>query len=241
MDRLNDNLNGEEMLKLHSYFPKDTEESFSLGSLDGFFYGLYCLPRLVMPSEWLTDILPVGLEGSKKNIEQALNLILRYYNQVGSYLHDEEVEPNFDGSFAGASEWLEGFCMAFSYDTRALEKLAAEEAKRSKDKDTAFLASLILSFGMDIEHAPENEDRDSFLKLKAGILAMIEKGSQEQRSSLLADIAQTAYELLEPIRKKSLKAMPKPSTFLNQEPKMGRNDPCHCGSGKKFKHCHGKN
>ncbi|HEX4857852.1 MAG TPA: SEC-C metal-binding domain-containing protein [Usitatibacteraceae bacterium] len=22
--------------------------------------------------------------------------------------------------------------------------------------------------------------------------------------------------------------------------KIGRNDPCWCGSGKKFKHCHGK-
>ncbi|MCR6655678.1 MAG: SEC-C metal-binding domain-containing protein [Opitutus sp.] len=22
-------------------------------------------------------------------------------------------------------------------------------------------------------------------------------------------------------------------------PKVGRNDPCPCGSGKKFKHCHG--
>ncbi|OWQ86117.1 hypothetical protein CDN98_13975 [Roseateles terrae] len=22
-------------------------------------------------------------------------------------------------------------------------------------------------------------------------------------------------------------------------PKLGRNDPCHCGSGKKFKQCHG--
>ena len=24
------------------------------------------------------------------------------------------------------------------------------------------------------------------------------------------------------------------------EEKIGRNDPCHCGSGKKFKHCHGR-
>ena len=23
--------------------------------------------------------------------------------------------------------------------------------------------------------------------------------------------------------------------------KIGRNDPCPCGSGKKFKHCHGNN
>jgi preprotein translocase subunit SecA len=25
----------------------------------------------------------------------------------------------------------------------------------------------------------------------------------------------------------------------NQNKKMGRNEPCFCGSGKKFKHCHG--
>lgn len=27
--------------------------------------------------------------------------------------------------------------------------------------------------------------------------------------------------------------------FTRQQPKVGRNDPCPCGSGKKFKHCHG--
>ena len=26
---------------------------------------------------------------------------------------------------------------------------------------------------------------------------------------------------------------------VRTEPKIGRNDPCHCGSGKKFKKCHG--
>ncbi len=29
-------------------------------------------------------------------------------------------------------------------------------------------------------------------------------------------------------------------TFANAMPKVGRNDPCPCGSGKKFKQCHGK-
>ena len=28
--------------------------------------------------------------------------------------------------------------------------------------------------------------------------------------------------------------------FTRSQKKMGRNEPCHCGSGKKFKHCHGK-
>jgi preprotein translocase subunit SecA len=27
--------------------------------------------------------------------------------------------------------------------------------------------------------------------------------------------------------------------ITRDEPKLGRNDPCHCGSGKKFKQCHG--
>ncbi len=30
------------------------------------------------------------------------------------------------------------------------------------------------------------------------------------------------------------------NTFKRSEPKIGRNDPCFCGSGKKYKYCHGK-
>ncbi len=31
-----------------------------------------------------------------------------------------------------------------------------------------------------------------------------------------------------------------PEPYVREEPKIGRNDPCPCGSGKKFKKCHGK-
>lgn len=27
--------------------------------------------------------------------------------------------------------------------------------------------------------------------------------------------------------------------YVRSQPKIGRNDPCHCGNGKKFKKCHG--
>ncbi|MEY3397616.1 MAG: preprotein translocase subunit SecA, partial [Bacteroidota bacterium] len=33
---------------------------------------------------------------------------------------------------------------------------------------------------------------------------------------------------------------PRPETFIRQEAKVGRNDLCPCGSGKKFKNCHGQ-
>ena len=31
----------------------------------------------------------------------------------------------------------------------------------------------------------------------------------------------------------------KPKPFVSSGPKVGRNDPCPCGSGKKYKKCHG--
>ena len=33
----------------------------------------------------------------------------------------------------------------------------------------------------------------------------------------------------------------KPATIVNTVKKVGRNDPCPCGSGKKYKNCHGRN
>ena len=36
-------------------------------------------------------------------------------------------------------------------------------------------------------------------------------------------------------------ALPPPATpFVRGTRKVGRNEPCPCGSGKKFKQCHGK-
>jgi preprotein translocase subunit SecA len=38
-----------------------------------------------------------------------------------------------------------------------------------------------------------------------------------------------------------IEASPHQKTVVREGPKLGRNDPCHCGSGKKFKKCHGAN
>ena len=43
-------------------------------------------------------------------------------------------------------------------------------------------------------------------------------------------------EAAESVSKKS----EKPETFRRTEEKVGRNDLCPCGSGKKFKQCHGR-
>jgi len=35
-------------------------------------------------------------------------------------------------------------------------------------------------------------------------------------------------------------SQPENATVVRAYPKVGRNDPCPCGSGKKYKYCHGR-
>ena len=44
---------------------------------------------------------------------------------------------------------------------------------------------------------------------------------------------------LEVVEKKEEETKPVKTNPIHAGKKMGRNEPCFCGSGKKFKHCHG--
>jgi uncharacterized protein YecA (UPF0149 family) len=51
-----------------------------------------------------------------------------------------------------------------------------------------------------------------------------------------AHIGRTAYDALNSAEKEQAA-----SPHADTEPKPGRNEPCPCGSGKKYKRCHGAN
>jgi len=55
-------------------------------------------------------------------------------------------------------------------------------------------------------------------------------------------LAGTVDEFLEAVRtgRSAHHAHAAQETVVHRAPKLGRNDPCFCGSGKKFKKCHGK-
>ena len=64
------------------------------------------------------------------------------------------------------------------------------------------------------------------------------------------EVAQTSHQSVgsfagesEAVRQESaiaVAAAPPAATVIRQGQKIGRNDPCPCGSGKKYKHCHGR-
>ena len=55
------------------------------------------------------------------------------------------------------------------------------------------------------------------------------------RSSQLSNVTYT-----HPNEDGSVSQVADPDTLVQEVPKVGRNEPCPCGSGKKYKACHGR-
>lgn len=70
------------------------------------------------------------------------------------------------------------------------------------------------------------------------------KGAREQKTDLSGISANKAQDPEEMARKQAAAqaggGAQKVETVVREEKKVGRNDPCPCGSGRKYKHCHGK-
>ncbi|MEM7259546.1 MAG: SEC-C metal-binding domain-containing protein, partial [Pseudomonadota bacterium] len=96
---------------------------------------------------------------------------------------------------------------------------------------------------------------DEYKKEVVGVLAKVQVQDQAQveqaeEQAQQAAPAEVSYEHAEaasatasapPSSGQSSSASgPIGETFTRDQPKVGRNDPCWCGSGKKFKRCHGK-
>jgi uncharacterized protein len=62
--------------------------------------------------------------------------------------------------------------------------------------------------------------------------------SDEEESKLVAEIQAGLADHLLDVRDYWFDKA-RPDTVKREGPKVGRNDPCPCGSGKKYKNCHG--
>jgi preprotein translocase subunit SecA len=81
------------------------------------------------------------------------------------------------------------------------------------------------------------------------LLARVEPISREQmdamenqrREELAKQKMQLRHDELSAMSEDEPQLQPKPKAqIVRSGPKVGRNDPCPCGSGKKYKSCHGQ-
>jgi uncharacterized protein len=88
-----------------------------------------------------------------------------------------------------------------------------------------------------------DEDAKTFLipilaYAKSAHKEKLKEFSQQELVDMLDDINAHLAEIILMIRDRWRKQGTPPSVHA---PKVGRNEPCHCGSGKKFKRCCGAN
>ena len=64
--------------------------------------------------------------------------------------------------------------------------------------------------------------------------AQVEETPRSKMKETKEDITEAGQEPID------TRAQENHQPVVNEQPKIGRNDPCPCGSGKKYKNCHGK-
>ncbi|MDH4290209.1 MAG: SEC-C metal-binding domain-containing protein, partial [Aquincola sp.] len=77
------------------------------------------------------------------------------------------------------------------------------------------------------------------------VLLTVRIQSEEQVSQAAEALEEKASNVsnvtyVHPNEDGSVSEEPDPTTIAQAVPRVGRNDPCPCGSGKKYKHCHGR-
>lgn len=87
-----------------------------------------------------------------------------------------------------------------------------------------------------------NEDVTSYLT--KGTIMFADGSTLSEAKEVKVNMGETNKSQEEIARRKAAQSAGRrattPSTFKRDEKKVGRNEPCPCGSGKKYKQCHGK-
>jgi preprotein translocase subunit SecA len=123
-----------------------------------------------------------------------------------------------------------------SYSRNYKELIDLQTARALRNME-AELPPLALSFKIAsfLKQTQANRLRDIDIEWKSGDIEVQRwmKADRERRHAH-AEPAKT-----EPVQRVAEQSQPKVETIVRDTPKVGRNEPCPCGSGQKFKRCCG--
>lgn len=207
----------------------DTEEVMTLDMVDGFLHALALAPTNMPPKQWLPKIW-----GTKEmmppmdSIEQLnhiLGLVMRHFNSIIAGLENEPrvISPNwptmtYDGDeqeYDDAEIWAYGFVAGMRLCWNDWQPLLSTPQGQAWFRPIALLGEDDFSV-----------DQDELTK------------TPTMRAELARQIPQAVLDIHAhwlPLRR----AAHQRELAKSMQPKVGRNEPCPCGSGKKFKRCCG--
>jgi uncharacterized protein len=214
--------------------------TMSYHQLQGFMFTIASAPDVVPPSEWLPQVFDGGepVYDSKDQLESVLGQIMQLYNEVNeailthpASLPDDcpiraDAMANFDDD-APLAQWSRGFITGHQW----LEASWEIELPQEMDEEIGSAMFALCFFG-------SRQIADAYMADRAG-QQPIESIADTIRSlfpdalSCYAKIGRTIGAVTAEVQAEAEAA--------RRAPKVGRNAPCPCGSGRKYKKCCGAN
>lgn len=208
----------------------DVEESMTLDMLDGFLHAIAIGPETVMPSQWLPrvwgqeegDMMPPA--DDLEQVNHLLGLVMRHFNSIvfGFGQRPPFVEPLWNtvqhedlGEVDDAEMWAHGFTEGVKLNPAAWQPLLNDPQGARWYRPIGLLGEGVFS-----------PDQDALTR------------TPQQRHALAEEIEGNLVQIHAfwlPLRH----AVAERQQAKRMGPKVGRNEPCPCGSGKKFKKCCG--
>ncbi len=202
-------------------------QAMNVEEVDGFFAALIAGPEVVPPSEYLPEVF--GGEMSETcefaGLDEAndiLGLIMRHWNGIAATLAKGDVHLPVlledDNGVCQGSNWSRGFM-------RGVDMRGAAWAELLNDDEQCGCVIPVLMLYHEHDEDPE---------LRPGPI------SPEKREEIIVQMAAgmvRAYRYFRPHRRRagSIYGVEQPRSQV----RIGRNEPCPCGSGKKYKRCCG--
>jgi uncharacterized protein len=221
-------------------------EPLDVVMLDGFIAAIVVQPELIDAERWLPYVFDAGGHRwgeAERSAEQlrARELIARRHAAINRSLaeyrrfeplilepdtpdtpdapdapdHATGAETGLDATLRAILPWVAGF------------EFAASIFPGLAGVDDDAVATTLARLYRFLPAEGENEQEVVAIVAREIPIASLDAAIDE----VIACVADL-YDLTEPLRFRV-------ETVRRAAPKVGRNDPCPCGSGRKFKHCHG--
>ena len=203
--------------------------ALSLEGVDGLFCALIASPALVMPHENLPVILggtlgEGGLLGDLAEVQEMMGLLMRLWNAIAHDFERETIhvahrdEPGEDGVPGRA--WARGYMHGIRLAPEGWNRILQDE----REEQVRYVPIVAGEVDPDWPQEPLTGEQSS--AMWTDMLAGAARAYRYFKEDRLA-YPQAAAR----------RAPPEP--YERAGPKVGRNDPCPCGSGKKYKRCCG--
>ncbi|NTU42449.1 MAG: UPF0149 family protein [Nitrospirales bacterium] len=220
------------------------EYVFNLEELHGFLFGLAVIPELIKPSEWLPLVFGEEMFDfeSEAEAEELMNNLFQVCNRLINENNEGDLSCPFylgaieTGDLERMEDWVYGLYLAMGLRP---EVFGVDDSWEHETNITEDMQELSSAWGVIMGVANPELIPEIFNKPDFDPVA--KEKDMQLHATLFSLIPKAVSTVQEYARLKAGESMGGVRLSEIKQEKIGRNDPCPCGSGKKYKKCCGMN